>query len=230
VCLLAAAVAYGCEDAPGDPLTGLVAEESHAALALDVSLVDPRTWAEGVGPDPALDRALWAWRDSWNLLPERGRQVREGLYPTLARALATEMTWGDVERELVLVEEALARATLLDEEALPDHLVVGLTGARSSRAWARAALADGDLVQALTHLMRAGDALRTVGPEAVARSLVAEAQSLLRRVSEGDPYTQEDRERLERLERGARQALESEDWVLAIRRAYYARGILLGAR
>jgi hypothetical protein len=215
-------------DSPADPLNGLVAGESYGALALEVSFVDPRTWAEDVTPDGDVDRALEAWRDSWNLMPEHGAKVREGIYPTLVEAFASEISADELESELGLLDEALRRASAAADVAWPSHVVAGLTLARTSRKQARAAFAVGDQRLALLHLMRGGDALRTVGPEAVARSLVAEAQALHRRVSEEDPYTQEDLERLGRLERGAREALAAEDWALAIRRAYYARGILMG--
>ncbi len=215
-------------DSPADPLNGLVAGESYGALALEVSFLDPRTWADDVTPDGNVDRALETWRDSWDLLPAHAAEVRETVYPILVEAFAPQMSTEDLESELDLLDEALRRASAVADVAWPSHVVAGLALARTSRKQARAAFAVGDLSRALLHLMRGGDALRTVGPEAVARSLVAEAQDLHRRVSEEDPYTQEDLERLERLELGARQALEAADWALAIRRAYYARGILLG--
>jgi hypothetical protein len=215
-------------DSPTDPLNGLVAGESYGALALEVSFVDPRMWADDVTPDGDVDRALDTWRDSWDLLPVHAAEVREAVYPVMVEAFAPQMSTEELGSELGLLDEALRRASAIADVAWPSHVVSGLALAGSSRDRARAAFAVGDLHLALLHLMRGGDALRTVGPEAVARSLVAEAQALHRRVSEDDPYTQEDLERLGRLEVGARQALAAEDWALAIRRAYYARGILLG--
>jgi hypothetical protein len=215
-------------DSPTDPLNGLVAGESYGALALEVSFVDPRTWADDVTPDGDVDRALETWRDSWDLLPAHGAEVREAVYPVMVESFAPKMSKEELGSELDLLDEALGRAAGLADVSWPSHVVSGLALAGSSRDRARAAFSVGDLHLALLHLMRGGDALRTVGPEAVARSLVAEVQALHRRVSEEDPYTQEDLERLRRLEVGAGQALAAEDWALAIRRAYYARGILLG--
>jgi hypothetical protein len=151
-------------DSPADPLNGLVAGESYGALALEVSFLDPRTWADDVVPDGDVDRALETWRDSWDLVPDHAAEVRETVYPILVDAFAPQMSTEDLEYELDLLDEALRRASAVADVAWPSHVVAGLTLTRTSRKQARAAFAVGDQRLALLHLMRGGDALRTVGP------------------------------------------------------------------
>ena len=77
-------------------------------------------------------------------------------------------------------------------------------------------------------LLQGADALREVGPEAVARTAVAECEARLRRIPEDAPYSETELDRIRHLVTGSRQALESEEWGLAIRRAYYAESLLAG--
>ena len=56
--------------------------------------------------------------------------------------------------------------------------------------------------------------------------MVSEVDAGLRRISADETYSEQDLERLSRLVRGGREALSEQDWVRAIRRAYYARGLL----
>ncbi len=85
-------------------------------------------------------------------------------------------------------------------------------------------------MEGLRYVLEGSDILREVGPEAVARALVAEVAELHGRLSDSDTYSEQEWERLGRLVTGGRQALEDEDWVRAIRRAYYAKGLLTDGR
>lgn len=185
--LLAAAAA--CRDAPTDPLVGLVAEESYAALALGVMLPDPDAWPAGAELDPETIRGQVA------------------------------LLGGAVER---------ARALTADAAALPPHVAEGILDAGSALSAALEAEARGDRPAAREAVIRGADALRQVGPEAAARSLQGEVERRLGRLGADAPYSVEDLDRLGRLARGAREALDEGDWVLAIRRAFYAKGILDG--
>ena len=84
-----------------------------------------------------------------------------------------------------------------------------------------------NLRDAMVQLLAGSDALREVGPEAVARTMVSEVVADRRNISARDSYSEQDLERLDRLLRGGREALSDQDWVRAIRRAYYARGLIV---
>lgn len=229
VAALAVVLAAGaCRDAPTDPLVGLVAQEAYAALALGVSFPDPGAWrASGWLGDEGAE-ALDAWRASWDLPTADGRALREGAYQTLADGVARSATAQALGVELALLADGIARAEGLVGEGAPPHLSDGVASAARHRASAETALAAGDVEGAAEALLRGGDALREVGPEAVARSLQGEAEAGLGRVSDPHPYSDQEMERLRRLVRGGRQALDEGDWVLAIRRAFYARALLQG--
>jgi hypothetical protein len=214
-----------CEDAPTDPLTGLVAEESHAALALGVDLPSPVSMA---GSLEGIDQEVATWRASWEVETELGMAARDPLYLPLARALAGELQEEDLGPLTSRLDDGLVWARGLPLQGLPDHIAAQITTALALGAAARAALESGDRIRAIERLLRGADALRMTGPPAVAGALVAKAENLLGRVSEDDPYTDQDLERVRRLVRGGRYALEKGDWARAIRRAYYATGILEG--
>lgn len=226
--LAVALVATGCRDAPTDPMVGLVAEDAYAALALGVAFPDPSGWAADQALSGAGARALETWRASWDLPVDEGRALREGTYAPLALVLAESMAPDVIEQESVVLAEAVLRARGLQAEVLPEHVVEGIHRAGSQSESARAALRAGDAVGTLEALIRGGDALREVGPEAVARALQGEVEARMGRVSDADPYSVQDLERLGRLVRGGRQAVDEGDWGLAIRRAFYAKGLLDG--
>jgi len=228
---LASAVvaAAACHDSPTDPLVGLVAEESYAALALGMPFPDPAAWSARSGLDERTASAVEAWRASWELLPEEGRRAREAAYGPMSRGLAEVLGSADLEGELAVLSGAVARAqALATDQAFPPHVAAGILLAGSALGAAADAEARGDGPAALEALIRGGDALREVGPEAAARALVGEVERRLGSLAEDAPYSEEDLARVGRLARGGRQALEEGDWVLAIRRAFYARGILGG--
>lgn len=216
----------GCRDAPTDPMVGLVAEEAYAALALGVSFPDPATWVTDDELTTSGARALESWRASWDLPAEEGHELREEAYDALAADLEPVVTPERLQEELARLNEAVLRARGLGLEEIPEHVAQGIDRAEAQNLAARAAFDEGDVTHALGALVRGADALREVGPEAVARALQGEVEERLRRISEADSYTDQDMERLQRLMRGGRQALDEGSWGLAIRRAFYAKGLL----
>ncbi|MDP2955680.1 MAG: hypothetical protein Q8N53_04605 [Longimicrobiales bacterium] len=230
VLVLAAILALaGCRDSPTDPLVGLVAQESYAALALGVAFPDPQGWAEAGALGDEGARALDDWRASWNLPVVEGRRVREAAYGAMAESLADLVEAAAFDRELAALGEGVLRAEALGTgEGLPGHVAAGILQAGSYREAALEAHARGDVRGALEAVIRGADALREVGPEAVARALHGEVEVRVGRLPEDHPYSEQDLERLHRLVRGARQALDEGDWVLAIRRAFYAKALLDG--
>lgn len=221
-------VVAACEDAPTDPLVGVVAQESEAALALGVSFPEPGAWVEQGTLGPIGTQALQRWSVSWSAEPAEGRAARDAAYAPLAVALASVTPPGRVDDELALLSEGVRRARALVTDDLPPRLADGIRAAASFRSAAVVAWDRGDEVGTIERILRGSDALREVGPEAVARALQGEVEVSYRRVSEGGPYPDKDLERLHRLVTGGREALAEGSWVLAIRRAYYARALMRG--
>lgn len=225
--IVVAALATGsCRDSPTDVLAGIVTPETQPALALGVVLPDPSTWAEPATDGAAGDAALAAWRSSWDLPAARGRQVREASYDALVGLLPPDQREATAAEDLTTLRSALRGAETLPAEALPPTVRSGLTRARAE-ATAAAVTRDGhDVTGALVHILRGADALREVGPEAVARTLVDDVEQRMRRIGPGATYSPTDIERMRRLVEGGREALDQGNWVLAIRRAYYARALM----
>lgn len=217
-----------CGDAPMDPMVGVVAEETHAALALGVSFVEPGAMAPEGTLSAQGTAALDAWRSSWDEPQDVGRSLREQSYDGLADALAPVVSDGELRGRIALLGDGVQRARELTRPGLPAYLGGGIR--RAGDAWSAAvdASAHGDTHTALVQVFRGSDALREVGPEAVARSLQEGVELEYRRVLPDESYSEANRERLDRLVRGGRQALEEGAWVLAIRRAYYAKALLEG--
>ena len=213
------------QDAPTDPMADVVAEEAAGAVVLEVELPGPDTWVSGdaLGEAPQLAR----WRSSWDRPMEEGREVRETVYPELADHFASQLGVEGVREEANRLGVGLSRVATLPVERLSPDVVRRIEVAREGHQRALRLLeTGGDVRGVLVELLRSSDALREVGPEAVARALVAEAEDLFRRIPEDAPYTEKERERITRLVQGSRQALDGEEWTLAIRRAYYAKGLL----
>lgn len=205
----------------------MVVEEAGGALALGVRLPDPHLWLADGTPDETV-RAVDDWQRSWDLPLPEARRLRAAAYPLLAKGLVGGLSVDGMAIETAALGEGVRRAEVLNLVGLPPHVALGLAEARARQQDAEQALQQGRTEALLEALVRGGDALREVGPEAVARDLVFEAESRLGRITADDPYSKQDLERLRRLIVGGRQALDDRDWVLAIRRAYYAVGVLDG--
>jgi hypothetical protein len=223
------AVGSACEDAASDPLSGLGGDGSQAGLLLGVSLPDPVAWVGEDGLSVEESVALESWHDSWKMEPGRGEAARESAYPVLSESLARRRETDSLAAEIDRLTGAVTRALVVGGRTLPVPLAGGLRAAYDGLSSAAAAQSGDDDRAAAEHLLRASDALRLISPEAVARALVAEVEDRFGRISADNPYTEQDLERADRLVRGGRQALDARDWVLAIRRAYYARALLEGS-
>jgi len=219
-----------CQDAPTDPVARIVTPETAVSVALGVVLPEPELWLGEGETDPALLDAVVHWRMSWDKPTAEGRPVRERLHPVLARGLAPVLGAGRIREEELRLAEGIKRAQELPEEDLGPDIVRRLGDADVAHARSARALRSGDPTEGLRYVLEAADILREVGPEAVARALVAEVEELHRRLSDSEPYSEQEQERLGRLVTGGRQALEDEDWIRAIRRAYYAKGLLTEGR
>ena len=215
-----------CQDAPTDPVARIVTPETAVSVALGVVLPEPEMWLDDEAAAPELVDAVARWRLSWDRPVAEGRPIRESLHAELAQGLLPTLGPGGVKEEEERLAEGVARAQELPEADLGPEIVARLSDAQRAHTLAFRALRGGDAEEGLRYVLLGGDILREVGPEAVARALVSEVEELQRRLSESDSYSEQEAERLDRLVLGSRQALEDQDWVRAIRRAYYAKGLL----
>ena len=216
----------GCEDATADPLAHIVAEETAGALALGVDLPHAGSWTVPDDAAPESADTVARWLTSWDLAADEGRRVRSLIYGPLAMLFVPQFGRGGIGEQLDRLAEGVRRALELPELQLPERIRVRIWEASNAHALARDALRAENLQDAMVQLLTGSDALREVGPEAVARTMVSEVDVDRRSISAGDTYSDQDLERLDRLLRGGREALSQQDWVRAIRRAYYARGMM----
>jgi hypothetical protein len=222
--------ASGCQDAPTDPIAQIVTAETAVSVALGVVLPEPEMWLGDNPADPAVLDDIVRWRRSWDLPIAEGRAAREALHVGLGRGLAPILGPGGVRAEELRLAEGIERAQELPEADLGSEIVARLRDAEGAHTRAARALRAGEPENGLRYVLEGADVLREIGPEAVARALVAEVAELHRRISDADTYSQQEEERLGRLVIGGQQALEEKDWVRAIRRAYYAKGLLTDGR
>lgn len=221
-------VLAGCDDAATGPLARLVAGESAGALALGVTLPDPAAWVIPETASPEAADAVALWTTSWDLPGDEGDGVRADNYVSLAELFIPELGRGGISEQLEGLWEGVRRARELPALELPERIRERIADASHAHAQARDALLAERLRDAMVQLLIGSDALREVGPEAVARTMVSEVDTELRRISLDETYTEQDLDRLGRLVRGGREALAEQDWVRAIRRAYYAKGYAKG--
>ena len=215
-----------CEDATTDPLARLVAQETAGALALGVDLPHPGSWTVPDDASPASADAVVRWSSSWDLPGDEGREVRSLTYEALATLFVPEFGRGGIGEQLDRLSEGVRRALELSEIELPERIRIRLAEASLEQVLAREARRTENLQAAMAHLLEGADALREVGPEAVARTMVSEVNEERRSISVDAPYSEQDLERLDRLLQGGSEALSQQDWVRAIRRAFYARGLM----
>ena len=215
-----------CDDGGTAPSALLVAEETQAALQVARELPTlPRLVSRAMTSDAAPEtatllqaRSLWLEAEGVSAV-EDARRLRDEAHALAAPELARVLTPSD----LLAVQDSMRQWIRL-ASGVPGIGQVGGIGAALDEAallldlGARAEPADH--VGAVELTLRAGDALLRTTPRAVASRLIAEAEAsaaLLPPEQDGERG-----DRVERLIRGAREAYRSADYLLAIRRAFYA--------
>ena len=219
-------VLTACEDATTDPLARLVAQETSGALVLGVDLPDPGSWIVPESASSTSVDAVVRWSRSWDPPGDEGRAVRSLTYEPLATLFVPELGRGGIGEQLDRLSEGVRHALELPELQLPERIRIRLSEASNAEVLARGALRAENLHQAIVQVLKGADALREVGPEAVARTMVSEVNVERGSIPADDAYSEQDLERLDRLIHGGREALMEQDWVRAIRRAFYARGLM----
>jgi hypothetical protein len=228
---LALLFAGGCGDLDTGPLVSLEMEAPVPSLQLGREIPSlPGVRARWGGPLP-LAEVEDRWTRSWSRPPEEGAWIRSEAAQAVSALVAPRMRDQEVSDEL----RSLRRALEAIRDAMDERRLESLEGPVAEAARlelrAREAMDRGDRTGALRWAMEASDQLRAVTPEVLAGVLIREAEEALREGRPGrdwfdDSYAEEERARAERLLLGAREALRSGEPALALRRAWYAVGIL----
>ena len=225
-CLLATLCVSGCHDSPTDPTAVLVTEETRTALHLEGALPSLPDLAARARVEDRVAGEVDRWVASWERDVEEGARLRDAAYRAATPELAAAVGRAGVAQTIAQVGAALEATAALDETRLPPAMAERLRRARLHHDDARRALSDGRHAEALDGALRASDVFREVGPHGVALALLARAEGALDEAQRGGALAEVDMERTERLVRGARQALDEEDWPRAIQRAFYACQLL----
>jgi hypothetical protein len=221
---LALAGAAACQDAGGDPTALILTEESHPAVVLARELPSLPGLAGDGRVEPQVTGAIGRWIGSWALPMQQGQGQRAASYAEAAGPLADGLGPAGVAEALGRLELVLEATNRLPPQNLPEGVAERLAAARAEALAARQALETGALTDAVSATLHGADLLREVGPEGVARTLIARAEGGLG--WGGSPASPVDIARAQRLVAGARQAAGEGEFPLAIQRAYYACQLL----
>jgi hypothetical protein len=212
--------AAACQDAGGDPTALILTEDTHPAVVLARELPSLPGLAGDGRIEPQVTGAIDRWIGSWALPKEEGQAQRAATYAEAAGTLADGLGPGGVGDALARLDLVLDAAGRLPAQDLPEGVAERLAAARAEALVARQALEAGALPDAVTATLHGADLLREVGPEGVARTLIARAEGGLS--WGGSPANPVDLGRARRLVAGAREAAADGEYALAIKRAYYA--------
>lgn len=215
----------GCGDASSDPLAVMVAAETHGALAVAEELPALPDLTAQTLPEGVSDAALEQWKRSWEL-GEEGEALRMDAYVATVPRLAPALGVRGVGAVLAPVVATVAAGEAMEAAQLPGFVVDGTRRGRTLVDEADRALAAGDVGRALLLTLEAADVLRALGPQEVARDLVSRAEEALGRIDPARPYSRLELERSRHLVTSAEAALDRNDYLRAIRRAFYACQLL----
>ncbi len=240
----------GCGDLDTGPSVEIRADEPVANLHFREPLPSLESLASRWAPHEGLDLWLSRWQQSWDRPGPEGVAERREAVEVVSGILAASLPASEVNEAFRRVDDALrgaeallgaslggedpssseAAAAIPWDEAYPgspdDPLGGSLHRAAAHRDQAAAAHERRDGEGRLLHVLLAADELRgtTAGP--LARTLVAQAESELRRFSRDGSYPEVTRVRAERLLQGAQEALAVGQPALALQRAWYALGLV----
>lgn len=225
-CLFVTLAVSACHDADADPTAVLVTEESRPALLVDVELPSLPDLVGKTGTLERLAGAIDLWIGSWDEESAGSEALREEAYVRASGPLARALGPAAVRDAHLRLGAALDAAATLPADVTSPEMAARIAEAERYRDRAAKALDEGRHADALVGTLRGSDALRAVGPEGVARTLVARAERRLTVARRSDDADRTSLERGDRLLRGARLALEDRQWSTALRRAYYACQVL----
>jgi hypothetical protein len=200
-----------------------VAPETAVAVEIPVALPGLTDLALRAGVEQELSPVLVRWESSWTD-PALGAGEREAAVREAAPLLAEALGPGGVASvisSLHGVEHDLGRLGDVPADLLPRVEEI-----RSLVGESRSAMRDGSEERALLAGLLASDRLRTLGPVAVARTLVARADRALMATVGVQGVETLSLRRGERMLNGARAALAEGDAERAVQRAFYAVQLL----
>lgn len=233
--------ATACSDSATEPSALLVEAGHEAALDVLASLPTLPRMIDGVlgvaaadGDIGREDRVLLAAREMWLASGKAADPVASAAYRAAAidlaaPALAQRLDSAAVARSLFELERWLAAADAVAGGADLVGIRAALDEGRAELKAARQAVSENEPAASIRALLRAADALDRTTPQSVATRLVRSAETKLAHLLADAPRkaaVDETLHRVDRLIRGAREALEEGDHARAIRRAYYADQLL----
>lgn len=233
-----AAVVSGCGDLETVDLVAVEVEAPVPTLHLGSELPSLPGLVAQWGAGLSLEDVEARWTRSWTLPEAEGQMMRSEAVQALALVLEGRLATGDLETEVHRVEEALERISIAVEGRALGALEGPVADASRAADRAMSALERGDRAESIRWSLEASDHLRRATPEVLARTLIREAEALLEAPSKAlgeaqpgrnptaDPYSEETRARVQRLLVGAKGALDSGEPARALRRAWYAVGLL----
>jgi hypothetical protein len=234
----------GCGDMEPGALVAVETDSPVPTLHLGRDLPSLPGLVDQWGRQLPLAELESRWAASWALPEEEGLRIRSEAVQALVLVLEPHLSENELGEEVRRVREGLDGVS----RAMDGLELATLDGpvADASRAGERAsaALEAGDRAAALRWALEASDHLRRATPEVLAQALIRETEEALK-ILEGDSsvpsipsppstgrnsgagaYSEVTRARVHRLLLGARDALEEGDPARALRRAWYAVGLL----
>ncbi len=225
VALLVGCALTGCGDLTLTDPVSMDTDETVPSLQFQTQLLTLPQAVEKWGRGMALQESVARWQRSWEESGPEAERTRAELRRAVASLLAHELEQEELEGPLAELDRTLGGVQQLLGDDFPTHFSPALESAHRERDRARESLESGEVEAALEHLMAGGDGLQSVTPGALAAELISEAEGQLRRI-EGDGSYSEETERAQRLLIGARDALERDGGVVALKRAWYAVRLL----
>lgn len=225
--LLPLAGLVACSDGPTDPLAQLMTTETAASVEVPVGLPGLTDLAVRAGVEEEVAPALVRWESSWSDAA-LGEGARVAAVRDVAPVIADALGRGGVASVLAPLHGVERDLGLLGD--VPVDLVPEVDAVRSLVRESRDALAEGRPHRALSAGLLASDRLRSLGPSAVARTLIARADRALMATVGAEEVDGVSVTRGERMLSGARRALSEGDAERAVQRAFYAVQLLEQAR
>lgn len=225
--LLPAGLLTGCGDLEPIPRIEVETEEPVPSLRFADRLPSLASVSRRWAPDMPLDDVLSRWEASWRAHGDEAALARQEAVRAASGPLVLALPDGEVDRVVTAVADALDDVQrALGGSPSPEALEGVLSAAAEASVRSRRALGSGDLADALSGALIAADHLRSASPASLGLAMVREAEAELRMNSVSRSYSEVTKLRVERLLAGAREALDNGDDAIALRRAWYALGLV----
>jgi len=232
----------GCGDLDGVALVAVESDSPVPVLQLGRDLPSVPTLVARWGGGLPLESVLDQWENSWVLPEDEGERVRMESIQALSLLLLPHLPEGELERSIGQVDGAVRALEAALEGRDLEALGGPVSQAVSAAHRASTALGAGDSAEALRWALASSDHLRKATPEVLARTLILEVEAELQRLWDspqgpghseltlGAAEAARAEARVRRLLAGAQEAMNAEDFPRALRRAWYAMGLIESLR